>query len=46
MGQVDAPPGDWKALVGRWERLDTVRTVAAVMAFALLLTAMALHGWA
>jgi uncharacterized membrane protein len=32
-----APPADWKALIARWERLDTVRTWAAVLAFALFL---------
>lgn len=34
-----APPADWKALIARWERLDTVRTWAAVLAFALFLAA-------
>jgi uncharacterized membrane protein len=32
-----APPADWKALIARWERLDTIRTWAAVLAFALFL---------
>jgi uncharacterized membrane protein len=39
----DAPPSGWKALVDRWERLNTVRTWAAVLAFALLLTGVALR---
>lgn len=30
----EAPPADWRAVVRRWELLDTVRTVAAVLAFA------------
>jgi len=38
----DAPPSNWKALVDRWETLNTVRTWAAVLAFASLLTAVAL----
>jgi uncharacterized membrane protein len=41
--QPDAPPDTWRALVRRWERLDTVRTVAAVLAFASFLTAVALR---
>jgi uncharacterized membrane protein len=40
----DAPPADWRALVGRWERLDSARWWAAVLAFALFLTAVALTG--
>jgi len=39
----DAPPGNWKAIVDRWERLNTVRTWAALMAFAFFLTAVALR---
>jgi uncharacterized membrane protein len=37
------PPGDWRARIARWERLDSVRTWAALAAFALCLTAMALR---
>ena len=37
-----APPANWRALVSRWERLDTVRCWAALAAFACFLTAMAL----
>jgi hypothetical protein len=29
----DAPPGDWRRLIRRWERLDTVRTWLALLAF-------------
>ena len=39
--QPDAPPSNWKALVDRWESLNTVRTWAAVVAFASFLTAVA-----
>jgi uncharacterized membrane protein len=39
----DAPPADWRAVVARWERLDTVRCWAALTAFALFLVAMALE---
>ncbi|HEY1489363.1 MAG TPA: DUF1772 domain-containing protein [Micromonosporaceae bacterium] len=39
----DAPPANWTALVDRWERLNTVRTWAAVVAFGSLLTAVALR---
>jgi uncharacterized membrane protein len=37
---ASSPPADWRAQVDRWERLNTVRTAAAVIAFALLLTAL------
>ncbi len=37
----DAPPKNWHALVKRWERLDTVRCWAALLAFALFLVALA-----
>jgi len=39
----EAPPSDWRALVDRWERLNTVRTWAAVLAFACFLTAVAVR---
>jgi uncharacterized membrane protein len=32
--QADDPPINWKALVSRWERLDVVRSSAAILAFA------------
>jgi uncharacterized membrane protein len=38
-----APPRDWRAQVDRWERLNSVRAWLAVAAFALMLTATALH---
>ena len=34
-----APPADWQDQVRRWERLDSVRAVAATAAFALFLLA-------
>ncbi|HSS94196.1 MAG TPA: DUF1772 domain-containing protein [Candidatus Dormibacteraeota bacterium] len=37
-----APPANWRTMVSRWERLDTVRAWAAMLAFALLVIAMAL----
>lgn len=40
----DAPPLDWRAVIGRWERLDSARWWAAVLAFASFLTAVALTG--
>jgi hypothetical protein len=39
----DAPPENWKAVIKRWERLDTVRTWAALAAFVCFLTAVALQ---
>jgi hypothetical protein len=39
----EAPPADWKALVDRWERLNTVRAWAALVAFACFLSAAALR---
>jgi hypothetical protein len=39
---VDAPPASWRAQVDRWERLNTLRAWLAVVAFALLLTALVL----
>jgi uncharacterized membrane protein len=38
----DAPPKNWRTLINRWERLDTVRTFAALAAFALFLAAISL----
>jgi uncharacterized membrane protein len=40
--QPSTPPKNWQTLVSRWERLDRARTWAAVIAFALFLTATAL----
>jgi uncharacterized membrane protein len=39
----DSPPENWKAIIKRWERLDMVRTGAALTAFACFLTAAALR---
>ncbi len=39
--QPAAPPADWRALVRRWERLDTARWWAAALVFASFLTAAA-----
>src|SRR5690242_2797845 len=41
--EAGAPPANWRALMQRWERLDTARTWAALAAFGCLLTAMALQ---
>jgi uncharacterized membrane protein len=38
-----APPADWQAAIRRWERLDTIRTWAALTAFALFATGLALR---
>ncbi len=35
----DAPPADWKLQIDRWERLNSVRALAAAAAFALFLIA-------
>jgi hypothetical protein len=39
--QPGAPPEHWRTLLKRWERLDTLRTWAAAIAFASFLAAMA-----
>jgi hypothetical protein len=39
----EAPPNHWRAIIGKWERLDTVRFWAATSAFAFFLTAVALR---
>jgi uncharacterized membrane protein len=41
--QPDAPPGNWKAIIKQWERLDAVRTWASLTAFAFFLTAVTLR---
>lgn len=43
---ADAPPADWRTQIDRWERLNTIRTTAAVVAFALLLTSLCLTAMA
>jgi hypothetical protein len=37
-----APPKNWRALVSRWERFASVRPWAAITAFVMFLTAIAL----
>jgi uncharacterized membrane protein len=39
----EAPPANWKEIIERWERLDLVRTWAALTAFACFLTAVAVR---
>jgi uncharacterized membrane protein len=39
----DAPPANWRRLIDHWERLNTARTWAAVLTFALFLTAIGLQ---
>jgi uncharacterized membrane protein len=41
--QPETPPTNWTMLVERWERLDTVRAVAAVAAFGCFLATVALR---
>jgi hypothetical protein len=36
----DAPPNNWRVLVGRWERFDMARCWAAVISFAFLVAAV------
>jgi uncharacterized membrane protein len=40
---VASPPREWRAMVERWERLDTARTWAAMSAFCLFLAAIVLQ---
>ncbi len=46
-GRVDlggtAPTEGWRAMINRWERLDTARTRAAIAAFSLFLANVALR---
>jgi uncharacterized membrane protein len=37
----EAPPAGWRAAIGKWERMDTVRTAAAVSAYVVFLVAAA-----
>jgi uncharacterized membrane protein len=41
--EPSAPPGDWRARIDQWERLNSIRAWLAVAAFALLLVATAVH---
>ena len=38
-----SPPADWKAVIRRWERVDVFRSSAALLAFAMLLVAVAVQ---
>jgi uncharacterized membrane protein len=38
---ADNPPADWKAVIRRWELIDIYRSTAAILAFALFLSAAA-----
>jgi hypothetical protein len=40
---ADAPPDTWRAMVKRWEQLDTVRTWLALAAFVLFVAAAAMR---
>ena len=37
----DAPPPDWRAVVARWEAIDVLRSSTAIVAFVLLVLALA-----
>ena len=39
--QPDQPPADWRAVVHRWRRLDTLRSTGAIVAFACFVVALA-----
>ena len=39
---ADTPPPDWQAAIQRWESLNTLRCILAILAFALSLTAAAI----
>jgi uncharacterized membrane protein len=41
--EAAAPPEAWRAMINRWERLDTARTWAAITAFSLFLVEVALR---
>jgi uncharacterized membrane protein len=41
--EPNAPPSKWRAMESRWERLDTMRTFAALAAFALMLAGLAMR---
>ena len=38
-----SPPGEWQAMIGKWERLDTARTWAAISAFCFFLAALTMR---
>jgi uncharacterized membrane protein len=39
--QPDQPPADWRGVVNRWQRLDTLRSTAAIVAFVCFVIALA-----
>ncbi|MFD1674286.1 anthrone oxygenase family protein [Alicyclobacillus fodiniaquatilis] len=39
----NVPPHNWKALINRWERLNNLRCLLAVLSFVLFLVSAALH---
>jgi uncharacterized membrane protein len=41
--QPDAPPGDWRSQIDRWERLNTIRAWLALVGFAALLAGVGLR---
>jgi predicted tellurium resistance membrane protein TerC len=41
--KVDSPPSNWKAIVKRWELLDTFRSTAAMLAFIFFLVDIAVQ---
>jgi hypothetical protein len=41
--RADAPPADWRATVVRWQRIDVLRSSAAIAAFACFATALAVQ---
>ena len=41
--QADSPPANWKATVRRWERIDVLRSSAAIVASACFLIAVAVQ---
>jgi uncharacterized membrane protein len=39
----DAPPADWRATVTRWQRIDVLRSTAAIVAFGCFAAALAVQ---
>jgi uncharacterized membrane protein len=37
--RADDPPSDWRATVTRWERIDVLRSTAAIVAFVAIVIA-------
>ncbi|WP_433606448.1 anthrone oxygenase family protein [Dactylosporangium sp. CA-139114] len=40
---ADAPPADWRATVARWQRLDVLRSSAAIVGFGCFVAALAVQ---